>query len=90
MFDQKIIIVLICVVLFLLFLTIAVFVLYSGIVYDFVIGAGTPSFNNMLIYYKAGEGSYTNTGAVFSDVASLSPVSKSIAAYYDNPEKVRC
>ena len=72
-----------------LLLTLFALVIYSGLVYNIEISAGSPPIKNFKAVYKYGQGPYKDTGAVFCDVVSIAPKAKTFGVYYDDPKVVR-
>ncbi|ELU09699.1 hypothetical protein CAPTEDRAFT_179110 [Capitella teleta] len=68
--------------------TIIVAVIYSGLLYNIQVRTGTPPIKNFKGVYKFGRGPYSDSGAIFSDVVSISPKSKTFGVYYDDPKAV--
>uniref|UniRef100_A0A8C6U3L8 Testis expressed 264, ER-phagy receptor a n=1 Tax=Neogobius melanostomus TaxID=47308 RepID=A0A8C6U3L8_9GOBI len=79
--------ILILVLVLCLIVTIAVFVLYSGLLSEIVIKTGPPPVKNVTIAYKYKEGSYKDSGAAFTETCSLGPQLSTIGVFYDNPKQ---
>ncbi|XP_072506562.1 testis-expressed protein 264 [Notamacropus eugenii] len=78
-----------------LLLTLLAFAVYSGLLEDVVVSAGSPPIRNITLAYKFHVGPYKESGRLFTESCSISPRLSSIGVYYDNPhtvppEKCRC
>ncbi|KAI5628415.1 hypothetical protein C0J50_2905 [Silurus asotus] len=71
-----------------LILTIGVFVFYSGLLSEVVVGTGSPPVKNITIAYKFKKGSYRDRGAAFTESCSIAPKLCSVGVFYDNPNQV--
>lgn len=70
-----------------LIVTIAVFVLYSGLLSEVVVKTGPPPIKNVTIAYKFKEGAYKDCGAAFTETYSLGPKLSTIGVFYDDPKQ---
>ncbi|XP_056660977.1 testis-expressed protein 264 [Monodelphis domestica] len=71
-----------------LLLTLLGFAVYSGLLEDVVVSAGSPPIRNITLAYKFHVGSYKDSGQLFTESCSISPRLSSIGVYYDNPHTV--
>uniref|UniRef100_A0A5F8GPT6 Testis expressed 264, ER-phagy receptor n=1 Tax=Monodelphis domestica TaxID=13616 RepID=A0A5F8GPT6_MONDO len=72
-----------------LLLTLLGFAVYSGLLEDVVVSAGSPPIRNITLAYKFHVGSYKDSGQLFTESCSISPRLSSIGVYYDNPHTER-
>lgn len=79
--------ILILVIVVCLIVTIAVFVLYSGLLSEIDIKTGPPPIKNVTIAYKFKEGQYKDCGAAFTETCSLAPKLRTIGVFYDDPKQ---
>lgn len=85
--DDLILLIFILVLVVCLIVTIAVFVLYSGLLSEIVIKTGPPPIKNVTIAYKFKEGAYKDCGAAYSETYSLAPKLRTIGVFYDDPQQ---
>uniref|UniRef100_A0AAV2M4D0 Uncharacterized protein n=1 Tax=Knipowitschia caucasica TaxID=637954 RepID=A0AAV2M4D0_KNICA len=85
--SEFLLLVLILVLVACIFVTIAAFVIYSGLLADVVIKTGSPPVKNVTIAYKFKQGSYRDTGAAYTESCSIAPKLSSIAIFYDDPKE---
>ncbi|XP_020854716.1 testis-expressed protein 264 isoform X2 [Phascolarctos cinereus] len=71
-----------------LLLTLLGFAVYSGLLEDVVVSAGSPPIRNITLAYKFHVGPYKESGRLFTESCSISPRLSSIGVYYDNPYTV--
>ncbi|XP_041129720.1 testis-expressed protein 264 homolog [Polyodon spathula] len=71
-----------------LLLTVLGVILYSGLFTEVVIRTGSSPIKNITIAYKFKQGSYKESGAVFTESCSIGPKLSSIGVYYDDPKQV--
>ncbi|XP_058844692.1 testis-expressed protein 264 homolog [Acipenser ruthenus] len=71
-----------------LLLTVLGVVLYSGLFTEVIIRTGSSPIKNITIAYKFNQGSYKDSGAVFTESCSIGPKLSSIGVYYDDPKQV--
>ncbi|XP_051841615.1 testis-expressed protein 264 [Antechinus flavipes] len=79
---------LIAALLLTLLLTLLGFAVYSGLLEDVVVSAGSPPIRNITLAYKFHVGPYKESGRLFTESCSISPRLSSIGVYYDNPHTV--
>lgn len=72
-----------------LLVTIAGFLLYSGLLSEVDIRTGSPPIKNITIAYKFREGPYKDCGSTFTESCSIGPKLYCIGVYYDDPNTVR-
>ncbi|XP_069500140.1 testis-expressed protein 264 [Ambystoma mexicanum] len=72
----------------LLLLTIFGVAVYSGLLTEVVVGAGTPPIRSITIAYKFRVGPYDESGNLFTESCNIAPKLPSIGVYYDNVLKV--
>ncbi|KAK6480638.1 testis-expressed protein 264-like, partial [Huso huso] len=70
-----------------LLLTVLGVVLYSGLFTEVIIRTGSSPIKNITIAYKFKQGSYKDSGAVFTESCSIGPKLSSIGVYYDDPKQ---
>ncbi|XP_069062855.1 testis-expressed protein 264 [Pleurodeles waltl] len=68
----------------LLLLTIFGVAVYSGLLTEVVVGAGTPPIRSITVAYKFRVGPYDESGNLFTESCSVAPKLPSIGVYYDN------
>ncbi|XP_078517275.1 testis-expressed protein 264 isoform X2 [Lissotriton helveticus] len=68
----------------LLLLTIFGVAVYSGLLTEVVVGAGTPPIRSITVAYKFRVGPYDESGNLFTESCSVAPKLPSIGIYYDN------
>ncbi|XP_029906448.1 testis-expressed protein 264 [Myripristis murdjan] len=69
-------------------LTIAGFILYSGLLSEINIQTGSPPVKNITFAYKFKEEAHRNCGQLFKECRSVGPQLSCIGVFYDDPEKV--
>lgn len=69
-------------------LTIAGFILYSGLLTDITILTGFPPIKKIIFAYKFKKGPYKNCGQLFKESHSIGPKLSCLAVFYDDPKKV--
>ncbi|XP_071383065.1 testis-expressed protein 264 homolog isoform X2 [Centroberyx affinis] len=79
-----------CVIILLLLslLTIAGFIVYSGLLSEINIQTGSPPIKNVTFAYKLKEEPYRNCGQLFKECRSVGPKLSCIGVFYDDPKKV--
>lgn len=87
--SDSILLLLIVLVVVCLIVTLAVFLLYSGLMSEVVIKTGSPPVRNVTIAYKYREGSYKDCGSTYTESCSIGPKLRSIGVFYDDPKQVR-
>ncbi|CAM1327110.1 TEX264 (predicted), partial [Pycnogonum litorale] len=75
--------------LIILFLTIFILVIYSGLFTEIVIKTCKPPFASLEVAYKYSRGVYKNCSILFTEVHALAPSLKNYGIYYDDPDKVK-
>ncbi|XP_042349815.1 testis-expressed protein 264 [Plectropomus leopardus] len=74
--------------LFLSLVTVAGYILYSGLFADITVMTGSPPIRKITFAYKFKEGPYKNCGQVFKESHSIGPKLPCIGIFYDDPQKV--
>ncbi|XP_056256266.1 testis-expressed protein 264 [Seriola aureovittata] len=69
-------------------LTVAAYILYSGLLSDIIVLTGSPPMKKITFAYKFKEGPYKNCGQLFKESLSIGPKLSCIGVYYDDPKKV--
>lgn len=87
--SDLILLLLVVALLVCLVLTIAGFLLYSGLLSEVTIKTGPPPIKNVTIAYKFHEGSYKDCGPAYTESCSIGPKLSSIGVFYDDPKQVR-
>uniref|UniRef100_A0A3B3ZNI9 Uncharacterized protein n=1 Tax=Periophthalmus magnuspinnatus TaxID=409849 RepID=A0A3B3ZNI9_9GOBI len=87
--SDFILLILILVLVVCIILTVAAFVLYSGLLSEVVIKTGPPPIKNVTIAYKFKEGPYKDCGAAYTESCSIGPKLSNIAIFYDDPKQER-
>lgn len=87
--SDLILVLLLVVLLVCLVVTVAGFLLVSGLLSDVIIKTGPPPIRNVTIAYKFKEGSYKDCGAAYTESCSIGPKLSSIGVFYDFPKQVR-
>lgn len=79
-----------CVVISLLIglITVAGYILYSGLLSDIIILTGSPPIKKITFAYKFKEGPYKNCGQLFKESHSIGPKLPCIGIFYDDPKEV--
>uniref|UniRef100_A0A3B3ZP27 Uncharacterized protein n=1 Tax=Periophthalmus magnuspinnatus TaxID=409849 RepID=A0A3B3ZP27_9GOBI len=85
--SDFILLILILVLVVCIILTVAAFVLYSGLLSEVVIKTGPPPIKNVTIAYKFKEGPYKDCGAAYTESCSIGPKLSNIAIFYDDPKQ---
>ncbi|XP_033746521.1 testis-expressed protein 264-like [Pecten maximus] len=77
------------VLVFCLFLTLFVLVIYSGLFEHVNVGTGKPPIGEVTIAYKFARGPYKEAGQLCSDISLLAPSDhRVVCIYYDDPKLV--
>ncbi|XP_056131334.1 testis-expressed protein 264 homolog [Lampris incognitus] len=71
------------------FATVAVFMLYSGLISQINIRCGSPPIKSITFAYKFKEGPYKNCGQLFTECYSIGPKLSYIGVFYDDHKEVR-
>ncbi len=81
----------VCVLISLLFslVTVAGYMLYSGLLSDITVLTGSPPIKKITFAYKFKKGPYSNSGQLFKESHKIGPKLSCIGVFYDDPEKVR-
>ncbi|XP_032368988.1 testis-expressed protein 264 [Etheostoma spectabile] len=69
-------------------LTVAGYILYSGLLTDIIVSTGSPPVKKITFAYKFKEGPYKNCGQLFKESHSIGPKLSCIGVFYDDPKKV--
>ncbi|XP_034388172.1 testis-expressed protein 264 [Cyclopterus lumpus] len=69
-------------------LTVAGYVLYSGLLSDVTVLTGSPPIKKITFVYKFKKGPYQNCGQLFKESLSIGPKRACIGVFYDDPKKV--
>ncbi|XP_020484693.1 testis-expressed protein 264 [Labrus bergylta] len=69
-------------------ITIACYMLYSGLSSDIIVLTGSPPIKKITVAYKFKQGPYKNCGQLFKESHSIGPKLSCIGVYYDDPKKV--
>ncbi|XP_054472895.1 testis-expressed protein 264 homolog [Anoplopoma fimbria] len=69
-------------------LTVAGYVLYSGLLSDITVLTGSPPLKKITFVYKFKEGPYQNCVQLFKESQSIGPKLSCIGVFYDDPKKV--
>ncbi|XP_040890973.1 testis-expressed protein 264 [Toxotes jaculatrix] len=79
-----------CVVLSVLLslLTVAGYILHSGLLSDITVLTGSPPIKKITFAYKFKEGPYRHCGELFKESHSIGPKLSCIGVFYDDPKKV--
>ncbi|KAF1391776.1 hypothetical protein PFLUV_G00045590 [Perca fluviatilis] len=79
-----------CVVIILLIslVTVAGYILYSGLLTDIIVLTGSPPVKKITFAYKFKEGPYKNCRQLFKESHSIGPKLSCIGVFYDDPKKV--
>ncbi|XP_029908095.1 testis-expressed protein 264 [Myripristis murdjan] len=85
--SDSILLLLIVLVVVCLIVTLAVFLLYSGLMSEVVVKTGSPPVRNVTIAYKYREGSYKDCGATYTESCSIGPKLRPIGVFYDDPKQ---
>ncbi|XP_068568278.1 testis-expressed protein 264 homolog [Cebidichthys violaceus] len=68
--------------------TVAGYVLYSGLLTDVTVLTGSPPIKKITFVYKFKQGPYQNSGPLFKESHSIGPKLSCIGVFYDDPKKV--
>ncbi|XP_059185332.1 testis-expressed protein 264 homolog [Centropristis striata] len=74
--------------LFISLLTVAGYILYSGLLSDITVLTGSPPVKKITFAYKFKQGPYKNCGELFKESHSIGPKLSCLGVYYDDPRKV--
>ncbi|XP_037625157.1 testis-expressed protein 264 [Sebastes umbrosus] len=85
--SDLILVLLLVVLLVCLLMTVAGFLLYSGLLSDVIIKTGPPPVRNVTIAYKFQEGSYKDCGAAYTETCSIGPKLSTVGVFYDDPKQ---
>ncbi|XP_047438759.1 testis-expressed protein 264 homolog [Mugil cephalus] len=78
-----------CVVVSLLsLLTLASYILYSGLLSEIAVLTGRPPIKKITFAYKFKQGPYRNSGQLFKESNYIGPGLAEIGVFYDDPKKV--
>ncbi|XP_070758221.1 testis-expressed protein 264 [Enoplosus armatus] len=69
-------------------ITVAGYILYSGLLSDITILTGSPPVKKITFAYKFKKGPYRNCGQLFKETISIGPKLSCIGVFYDDPKKV--
>ncbi|XP_034541166.1 testis-expressed protein 264 [Notolabrus celidotus] len=78
-----------CVISLLLsIITLACYILYSGLLSEIIVLTGSPPIKRITFAYKFKQGLYKNCGQLFKESHSIGPKLPCIGVFYDDPKKV--
>ncbi|XP_074529309.1 testis-expressed protein 264 [Halichoeres trimaculatus] len=78
-----------CVIISLIsLLTLAGYILYSGLLSEIIVLTGSPPIKKIIFAYKFKQGPYKNCGQLFQESHSIGPKLSCIGVFYDDPKKV--
>lgn len=78
-----------CVISLLLsLLTLAGYILYSGLLSEIIVLTGSPPIQKLIFAYKFKQGPYKNCGQLFQESHKIGPKLSCIGVFYDDPKKV--
>ncbi|KAK9528905.1 hypothetical protein VZT92_013036 [Zoarces viviparus] len=69
-------------------LTLAGYVLYSGLLTDIIVLTGSPPIKKITFVYKFKQGPYQKSGQLFKESHRIGPKLSCIGVFYDDPKKV--
>ncbi|KAF3689950.1 Testis-expressed protein 264 putative secreted protein Zsig11 Precursor [Channa argus] len=69
-------------------LTVAGYIVYSGLLTDITVLTGSPPIKKITFAYKFKEGPYRNCGQLFRESYCIGPKLSRIGVFYDDPKKV--
>ncbi|MCI4389957.1 hypothetical protein PGIGA_G00117130 [Pangasianodon gigas] len=72
----------------LLLVTLAVYVVYSGLLTEIHISTGSSPVRSITVAYKYREGPYQESGLLFAESCRIAPELPTVGVYYDDPNKV--
>ncbi len=75
-----------CLFLVSLALTLAAYIIYSGLFASIEVSSREPCYGDLTMAYKTGRGPYKNVGAIFTETYSLFPSNRCLGIYYDDPD----
>lgn len=79
-----------CVVSLLLsLLTVAAWIVYSGLLSHITVRTGPPPLKKITFAYKFKQGPYRNCRQLFRESHSIGPKLSCIGVFYDDPKKVK-
>jgi len=72
----------------LLFLTIFIYLVFSGLLYSVTVSTSDTKYGPITFAYKTHTGPYKNVGEIFTESFCLVPDREQLGIYYDDPEGV--